>query len=395
VTTTNYQPSKEALLAQLDRIQKDSSIKRSKNYRKLLEYLVNREISAIEEGAPHSKNPKETEIAIDVFGKDTDFNPADDSTVRVHISNLRKKLETYFEQVGDNESFYISIPSGEYRLLFFKNSHAQAQLDSDTGNSKVLVKQDTNIKLVLSQNIIVWALVITVMLHGGFLLLNQDDGIAENSLYDQVTHNVWSELQDDKKPVMVVFGETPSQPNRITKGIADAYKNVLGLFEKPRRIKVRLIENLTVDDIQKNHIIYIGDFKSLGVLANYFKGSEFALNEELGSLIGQKTDQHYTMPTDLTQPYEGYGLFAKYNGPRRSKIVLIAGYTDAALNVASGYFTLPWGLVSSNFTQEMHNLEIDDYNNFEFLFKVYGLDGASLSHEVYATSKVDSQAIWK
>jgi hypothetical protein len=48
-------------------------------------YLVHKELTNIEsDDAPH-KSPKETEVAIEVFAKSTNFNPADDATVRVHI----------------------------------------------------------------------------------------------------------------------------------------------------------------------------------------------------------------------------------------------------------------------------------------------------------------------
>lgn len=56
-------------------------------YKNLLRYLI----EADQRDAP----PKEVTIACDVFHKDKDFNAAEDTIVRVHMHNLRKKLDFF------------------------------------------------------------------------------------------------------------------------------------------------------------------------------------------------------------------------------------------------------------------------------------------------------------
>ena len=61
---------------------------------------------------------KETVIAIDVFNRDSSFDPGDSSIVRSSIFNLRKKLDAYYLTEGSDDSIYISIPKGSYRVVF-------------------------------------------------------------------------------------------------------------------------------------------------------------------------------------------------------------------------------------------------------------------------------------
>jgi hypothetical protein len=41
----------------------------------------------------NKENIKEATIAADLYGKDAGFDPYDDPTIRVYVSNLRKRLE--------------------------------------------------------------------------------------------------------------------------------------------------------------------------------------------------------------------------------------------------------------------------------------------------------------
>ena len=66
-------------------------------YQKYLTYLVN----STEEG----KDFKEATIAIDFFGKDGSFNPAEDTIVRSHTYILRKKLESYYLNEGREDKY--------------------------------------------------------------------------------------------------------------------------------------------------------------------------------------------------------------------------------------------------------------------------------------------------
>ena len=68
----------------LEKILNSKEFSGSKIYKSYLTYLI--------DAANEGKELKETTIAIEVFGKDAGFNPAEDTIVRSHTYNLRKKL---------------------------------------------------------------------------------------------------------------------------------------------------------------------------------------------------------------------------------------------------------------------------------------------------------------
>ncbi|MGD9929663.1 MAG: hypothetical protein AB7U05_06560, partial [Mangrovibacterium sp.] len=64
----------------------------------------------------NGENPKEFQIADDVFGKK--MNSGKEVNIRVYIHNLRKKLEEYYQTEGKEDEFKLKLPKGEYRVHF-------------------------------------------------------------------------------------------------------------------------------------------------------------------------------------------------------------------------------------------------------------------------------------
>lgn len=82
---------------------------KSETSRRLASYLVER--------ALRNEVPKETEIALDVFGKDPSFSGAEQSIVRVSVRTLRQKLAEYYTGPGRDDELRFEIPKGGYRLI--------------------------------------------------------------------------------------------------------------------------------------------------------------------------------------------------------------------------------------------------------------------------------------
>src|SRR5690606_1864121 len=59
---------------------------------------------------------KEHEIATTVFNRGPDFDPGQDSMVRVYAHHLRQKLDNYYGSGGRGEPVRIVVPKGEYRV---------------------------------------------------------------------------------------------------------------------------------------------------------------------------------------------------------------------------------------------------------------------------------------
>ena len=57
---------------------------------------------------------KETSIALDVFGRTSDFDPGKDAIVRATANRLRKELANYYKSAGQDDSVLIELPIGGY-----------------------------------------------------------------------------------------------------------------------------------------------------------------------------------------------------------------------------------------------------------------------------------------
>src|SRR6267154_5390238 len=102
------QAEAQSLRKQTQRIASSGALGRSRSYARLLEFLV--------DCAVEGRAPKELEIAMEVFGKGADFDPSQDSMVRVYAHNLRQKLEHYYATDGRNEPQQVALARGEYRV---------------------------------------------------------------------------------------------------------------------------------------------------------------------------------------------------------------------------------------------------------------------------------------
>ena len=100
----------------LERLLASETFARSERARDLLRYLVERE------QAGEADRLKGFSIAMDVFGKDADFDSATDAVVRVQAGRLRDLLQQYFAAEGAGEPIRIVVPRGSYVPVYETNS---------------------------------------------------------------------------------------------------------------------------------------------------------------------------------------------------------------------------------------------------------------------------------
>lgn len=103
---------RDAYHRQIDRLANSNLLHGSESLCKLLRYLATQTID--HPGAP----VKEYQIATEVFGRPSNFDPRVDSTVRVQTGRLRSKLAEYYASAGAEDPLVIEIPRGAYTLIF-------------------------------------------------------------------------------------------------------------------------------------------------------------------------------------------------------------------------------------------------------------------------------------
>ena len=103
------------------RVARSPAFSRAAQLRAILLYVVRQTIL-------HPDEPvHEFDIAHRVLGRRSDFNPLDDSIVRVQVAHLRKKLEHYFAKDGLQEETVITIAMGSYEPIFSQRPRAVEQ----------------------------------------------------------------------------------------------------------------------------------------------------------------------------------------------------------------------------------------------------------------------------
>ncbi|HVX65229.1 MAG TPA: hypothetical protein VHA11_01430 [Bryobacteraceae bacterium] len=96
----------------MERVAASSSFQKSNRLRELLLFLCERAL------ADPNGMIREVDIGTGVFGRQPGYDTAQDPLVRVQVSQLRKKLQQYFLEEGQNEPFAIEIPKGAYTPVF-------------------------------------------------------------------------------------------------------------------------------------------------------------------------------------------------------------------------------------------------------------------------------------
>jgi tetratricopeptide (TPR) repeat protein len=99
----------ELVISQLDAILASETFKNSSRLSRFLRYVV-------EQALEGNTGLKERKIAVDVFDRDSDYDPRADPVVRVEARQLRFKLAEYYSKAGDD--ILISLPKGGYAPIF-------------------------------------------------------------------------------------------------------------------------------------------------------------------------------------------------------------------------------------------------------------------------------------
>ncbi len=96
----------------IERILATGPFQKSVRLPDLLRYMAERSLHG------HPEDLTEHRIGSAVFGKPASYSPTEDSSVRVHVRQLRLKLHEYFDSEGRNSEIIVEIPKGAYTPVF-------------------------------------------------------------------------------------------------------------------------------------------------------------------------------------------------------------------------------------------------------------------------------------
>jgi len=408
----------EQLLVLKQRIIDSGVLGRSRHYSKLFSYLIDCTIAG--------QSPREIDLAVEGLGKGNDYDVGSDSSVRVYIHQLRKKLDIYYEEHEPETRFRLSIPKGQYRIA------VEPRTPGATGAAEEADRFSWNLNSTLMTVVAILLLVnLAVMLQFG-------DG-ADEQVPAADVHPVWQAMLADEQPILVVmgdyyiFGELNENGNIVrmvrefnvnsSRDLEDLRFNdldraenyldldlsympessafalakivpVLEASNKP--VNITMMSDLSLADIRDNHIVYIGYISALDKLADLaFTGSELGVGRSYDELVNKETLEFYTSDAGLPedgQRFRDYGLFATFPASAYSHVVLISGMRDAGV--------MHTAQALSNF-ESMDELavrvgatSVDALQSFEALYEVYGVDRMNFDANIVHAATLDKGDAW-
>ena len=105
----------EIVQKQVERICSSKEFAKKSKICAMLNYIVKEHIEG------RSNRIKGYSIATDVFGRGEDFDPDQNSLVRIHAGRLRRQLRLYYFEAGKHDPITIEIPKGRYIPLITTN----------------------------------------------------------------------------------------------------------------------------------------------------------------------------------------------------------------------------------------------------------------------------------
>jgi len=100
--------------AQLERIIASTEFNVPDRVRQFLIYVINQTLDG------HADRIKAYSVAVEVFGRDANFDMQNDPVVRIEAGRLRRALERYYLLAGSSDPILIEIPKGGYVPRFLR-----------------------------------------------------------------------------------------------------------------------------------------------------------------------------------------------------------------------------------------------------------------------------------
>ena len=427
------QTEAQLLRQQAQKIVASGALGRSRSYARLLEFLV--------DCATSGRTPKELEIATEVFGKGADFDPSQDSMVRVYAHNLRQKLELHYATDGRGEVQQLSLARGEYRVSLAPAGSADAPpVAAASAATGVSLPAAPAAGAVGSR----WRLALAAL---GLLTVGVLVGLgvaasrvpAPSAAKTVAASPLWRELLDDDLPILLVvgdyyiFGELDQHGNvaRLVRdfsvgssreleelmvsdpdlaaryldldltylptGSAFALLDVLHvLYTSNKPVHVVSMSEMSDADLKTSHVVYLGYISALDKLEEFvFASSSLAIGYTYDELRNTETGELYTSEAGLPEidrNYRDYAFISTFPGPGGNQFLVVAGTRDAGMMQAAHAISDPMFIRSIQ--QSRPDANGTRPPAFEMLYEVSGYGRTNLDAMLVHAAELSYQEIW-
>ncbi|HEY7642828.1 MAG TPA: hypothetical protein VH814_24045 [Steroidobacteraceae bacterium] len=364
--------------------------------------------------------PKETEIALQVFGKSPGFDVSQDAVVRVYVHKLRRRLED-FNSRNAGAGVRLVIPKGEYRLLL--------EQPAETASEAAVAPPARRASWLGIGIAVCGALLIGALVGAGF-----SAGGAQWDMREVRNSAVWAPLLEDDRPITIVIGDyyllgeanpktghidrlvreffinshedfrdhaelNPQLMQRyrnldltyLPAASAFALQDVVPVLGTAKPVRVVLMSQLDATALKNSHIVYIGYISGLGMLGDrVFAASRVMPGGSYDELVDTQTRHTYLSTAMGAMPdgeFRDYGYFSTFAGPDGNRIVVIAGTRDIGVMQ-----------VAQSLSQRSDVRELCEHAGkaaaFESLVEVSGMGKTGLHARSLFVSAMKAEKIW-
>ena len=370
--------------------------------------------------AEQTHSPKESEIADRVFGRSSDFDPSQDTLVRVHVHRLRGKIDQYYTAHPPLDGQRLRIPRGEYRLAL---GQMQPPVDEvrarrvwpwrklalalgvlcvllamlalwqfaaprwGSGSSLPLwgtLRDDARTELVIVGDRFVFAETDPA---SGRTRLLRDQDITSGDEFDEVR------LLNPKLAERVFNPQVTDLPV----GVATALRFVMPAItdDEPERQRVRLLpmSQVTPDMLRVANTVYIGHLSDIGFLGDPLLAASRVVMQQGGlRLVDRKTGKVLAQAPSVLHPgprsEDDFGYIASFGGPAGNRVVVISGGGNVGLMQAAEIAASPRRLAALTRTIGGAN------GDFEAVLQVSSLHNLNVGSRPVLVAPLSTAAIW-
>ncbi|MGO8760272.1 MAG: hypothetical protein ACLQG3_19330 [Terracidiphilus sp.] len=434
VLTEEAEPSVEERWALIKRVAASEQFSRSARLRDFLLYVGRQ---SLKEGCPEIH---EQEIGAKVFGRPVSYDRSSDNIVRVNATELRKRIESYFEAAGPDEPLIFEIPRGGYKPVFRRRQAEPAEHRAPGREESAPEAPAAEAGTVLHEHSpsfarigrLVWPVLCVLLaiacavlvqqnvtmrkaLHpwenqpalaafwSGFLDTNRqtdlvlpDDSVSVMedisgtplSLSDYMSRTFIGQIQsssmsaDRKQDVNQVLNH-----NLVTFGAVRAAQALLGEIPPTYPRYLTLARYFTADEIKRDNVVLIGGRKAVpwddlfDDQLNFVTDYDYRTGTQIVRNRNPKAGEQavYSVPVNSTS-LTGYAVIAYLPNPSRSgNVVILAGTDSDATGAAAAFLT------SEDRMESLRaKLGVGRFPYFEALLRTSRLSGTYFDAELVA-----------
>ena len=402
--------------AQVERLLTSHVLHGSESLCKLLRYLA-------KQAMEHPGTAvKEYQIATEVYGRQSDFDPHVDSMVRVQAGRLRSKLSEYYSTEGATDNVVVELPKGSYAVNFHIRSHAASPDGTAEDRGDRSFGGRSSRKWMITSAVLAVLFIASLLFAGSLLLARRNAPALAANLTPNVPPPIrtfWDGFVTGPDEPWVIFSNAafvgrPDTGMRYYVAARDGNAFILDHYtgvgevlavhnldrvfnELHRTLRVKRGSLFSLDDAKNNDLIFIGSPSENLTLLEIPSTQDFVFREvksgvragnvEIINVHPEGDEPREFLATPSNTPLtEDYAVIAYTRGinPDHSELIL-AGTTTLGTQAAAEFVT------NENYLAVLlKRLNVDkptELRPFESVIRVRVTKGVPVESELVALRK--------